>query len=96
MAWHGVIVGGLFSGAMLCLLAIRDPKRLRFARSMRTPWTLGQRRVIASLLVVPTIAVPVVDGSAGWVLWLFGTGCIGWLIAYFLAPRPRTPHEPKS
>ncbi len=75
----------------LLWLALRDPKRLRSLRRQGSPpANPGTRRLLATIVALPGIALA---GLALWppfLIWMGGITLAGWLFAQALAPnRPR-------
>lgn len=79
-----------FSTALLALLCLGDPKRLRAARSPGTAQRVATRRWLAIASLLPGIAYALLGDGAGVFLWLGGYAMAGWLVTIaFAAARRR-------
>jgi hypothetical protein len=79
----------LASGALLVVLGMHDPKRLRNVRQSgdpktRKPLSAGLRRTLAWLTVVPGAVLGVLGAWWALVVWAGAFGAIGWTVAQLL------------
>ena len=82
------------SATLLLLIGLRDPKRLRAAGERAAqPHTTKQRRVLATLVLVPGVLLALAAQSAGFIIWLGATVAIGWLLTQLLAVAGRAPRD---
>ena len=86
-------IGVSLSAAALVGLAIRDPKRLRnvqrSGRMSRPAWGLSQRRLLATIALMPGLALLLAAQWAAFLLWAGGCMALGWALAHWLAPAPK-------
>jgi len=87
------------SAAMLAMLALRDPKRVRtVARGGERGRTFSKPARIAfgCAAIAPGFLLTMYGEWPAFLLW-FGTSCaVGWLLAVVLAPPPRRERVPPS
>jgi hypothetical protein len=75
------------SGALLMLLGLRDPKRLRNSRTRATPLPVATRRMLAYAALIPGVVLIGIGQWWAFLIWLGATCIAGWGSAQFLARR---------
>ncbi|MGH8447090.1 MAG: hypothetical protein ACREVL_17620 [Solimonas sp.] len=86
-----------FSAAVLLLIGLRDPKRLRAAgRRDTAPFTRRQRQILTALSLAPGVLLAFAGQSAGFIIWLGATVAAGWLLVQLLAVAGRPPRGTAS
>jgi len=83
------LVSVLASGALLVVLGLHDPKRLRNldhsgGAPRHTPLPVGVRRALAWLSLAPGVVLTVLGAWWALVVWFGAFGAIGWTIAQVL------------
>jgi hypothetical protein len=73
------------SVALLALLGLRDPKRLRTVRGRVSPLSTRARGVLASLVVLPGIVLACFGLWWPLLIWLAASCIAGWTTAHLLA-----------
>lgn len=68
------------SSAILVLLCLRDPKRMRSVRLKGAPQGTGTRRILTAASLLPGLALAVNGNAAAFLIWLGGYAVVGWLV----------------
>jgi hypothetical protein len=77
----------VFSAALLILIGVRDPKRLRSARHgarntvAAAPLSAAMRHLFGWLSLAPGVALAAIGQWWGFLIWLGAITAIGWTIA---------------
>lgn len=90
----------LVTGALLVVLGLHDPKRLRNARqsdgaSNRAPLPTTIRRALGWLTLAPGVVLIALGAWWALVVWLGAFGAIGWAIAQLL-PGKASPADAEA
>lgn len=70
---------------LLLWIALRDPKRLRSRRLATVPMTPPRRGALASLLLLPGVALIGLGQWPAFLIWLGAVLTCGWLLVQVLA-----------
>ena len=82
------VLAFVVSSVALAVLARRDPKRIRASEHEEAaPLSPAQRRVLASVVLLPGAALIALDEWPALLIWFGSLAVIGWGLAQAFAPR---------
>ena len=70
-----------FSGVIILLLCLGDPKRRRTARLSGREMSVATRRMLAAAACLPGLVCALIGDAAAFMMWLGGCGVLGWFVA---------------
>lgn len=77
------------SAIPILLLGIGDPKRRR-AAGVKDGSASGQRWLLVLAACVPGLACALLGDSAAFIMWLGGSGLLGWAVAAYFGAKLKT------
>ncbi|HEY0974161.1 MAG TPA: hypothetical protein VGE57_06680 [Solimonas sp.] len=72
----------------LLRIALRDPKRLRSLRSRLATATPAERRWLATLTLLPGVALCLIGQWPAFLIWIGGVTAGGWTLALWFSRSP--------
>jgi hypothetical protein len=75
------LVAVAFSGVILVLLGLGDPKRRRAAGLGNGEMIVAKRRLLAGIACLPALLCVALGDAAAFMIWLGGCAMVGWFVA---------------